>query len=62
MIRGYLEVNNDILNNYTDKQVVKYTHFSRIREDQYSEWDLQVSKRLGSGKEMLVDIRGNPIP
>jgi hypothetical protein len=23
MIRGYLEVNNDILNNYTDKQVVK---------------------------------------
>jgi hypothetical protein len=64
MMRGYLEVNNDILDDCADERAVEWysTRFGRIHEDQYGEWDLRVSKRLGSGKEMLVDMRGNPIP
>jgi hypothetical protein len=63
-VRGYLEVNNDILDDCADERAVEWysTHFGRIHEDQYGEWDLRVSKRLGSGKEMPVDMRGNPIP
>jgi hypothetical protein len=63
-VRGYLEVNNDILDDCADGRAVEWysTHFGRIHEDQYGEWDLRVSKRLGSGKEMPVDMRGTPIP
>lgn len=63
MMRGYLEVNNDILDNCADERAVEWynTHFGRIHEVQYGEWDLRVSKRLGSGKEMPVDMRGNSI-
>ncbi|KAL4942111.1 hypothetical protein BDV06DRAFT_212144 [Aspergillus oleicola] len=50
MMRGYLEVNDDILDNCADE-----------RTAQYGGWDLRVSKRLGSGKEMPVDMRGNTI-
>lgn len=64
MMRGYLEVNNDILDGCTDERAVEWysTHFSQIHEDQHDEWNFRVSKRLGSGKEMPVDMRGNPIP
>lgn len=63
MMRGYLEVNNDILDNCADERAVEWysTHFGRIHEAQYGGWDLRVSKRLGSGKEMPVDMRGIPI-
>lgn len=63
MMRGYLEVNNDILDNCADERAVEWysTHFGRIHEAQYGGWDLRVSKRLGSGKEMPVDMRRNPI-
>ena len=63
-MRGYLEVNNDIFDDCADVQAVEWysTHFGRIHEDQYGEWDLQVLERLGSGREMPVDMRGNLIP
>ncbi|KGO63856.1 hypothetical protein PITC_054820 [Penicillium italicum] len=56
MMRGYLDVNNDTLDDCADERVVEWysTHFGRIHEDQYGEWDLRVTKRLGSGKEMPV--------
>ncbi|KAJ5958268.1 uncharacterized protein N7479_005418 [Penicillium vulpinum] len=64
MMRGYLEVNNDILDDCADERAVEWysTHFGRIREEQYGEWDLRVSNLLGSGKDMPVDMRENPIP
>lgn len=63
MMWGYLEVNNDILDNCADKRAVELhsKRFGRIREAQYGKLDLWVSKRLGSRKEMPVDMRGNPI-
>lgn len=63
LIRGYLEVNNDILDDCPDKQAVEWfsNHFGRIHEAKFGPMDLRVSKRLGSGKEMPVDIRGNPL-
>ena len=63
MMQGYLEVNNDILDNCADEWAVEWysMHFGRIHEAQYGGWDLQVSKCLDSGKEMPVDMRGNPI-
>ena len=64
MMRGYLEVNNDILDDCADQRAVEWfsTHFGRIDEEQHGEWDLRISKRIGSGREMPVDMRGNPIP
>lgn len=63
MMWGYLEVNDDILNECVDEQAVDWysTHFGQIHEAQHGAWDLRVSKCLGSGKEMPVDMRGNPI-
>ena len=63
MMGGYLEVNNDILDNCADERAVEWysTNFGRIREARFGPWDRRVSKRLGSGKEMPVDMRGNPI-
>lgn len=59
---GYLEVNNDILDHCPNKQAVEWysTKFGRIREAKFGPMDRRVSKRLGSGKEMPVDMR-NPI-
>lgn len=64
MMRGYLEVNNDTLDNCADERTVEWfsTHFGRIREARHGPIDLRVSKRLGSGREMPVDMRGNPLP
>ncbi|KAJ5173531.1 uncharacterized protein N7500_001462 [Penicillium coprophilum] len=60
---GYLEVNNDILDICPDKQVVDwYSHnFGRIYEANFGPIDRRISKRLGSGKEMPIDMRGNPL-
>lgn len=63
MMTGYLEVNNDILDHCPDEQAVDWysTKFGRIREAKFGPIDRRISKRLGSGKEMPVDMRGNPI-
>lgn len=60
---GYLEVDNDILDNCQDNQAVEWysRNFGRIHEANFGPINRWVSKRLGSGKEMLVDMRGNPI-
>lgn len=64
MMVSYLEVNNEILDNCADEQAKEWysTHFGRIREAKHGPWDLRVSKRLGSGKELPVDMRENPLP
>ena len=63
LMTGYLEVDNDALDHCPDKQAVEwYSHnFGRIHESKFGPIDRRVSKRLGSGKEMPIDIRGNPI-
>lgn len=63
MMAGYVEVNNDILDNCADERTVAWysVNFGRIREDKFGPFDRRVSKRLGSRKEMLVDTRGNPL-
>ncbi|OAX80722.1 hypothetical protein ACJ72_04943 [Emergomyces africanus] len=63
MMTGYLEVNNDALDHCSDKQAVEWysTNFGRIREAKFGPMDRRISKRLGSGKELPIDMRGNPI-
>ncbi|CAG8889947.1 unnamed protein product [Penicillium egyptiacum] len=60
---GYLEVDNDILDHCPNKKAVEWysERFGRIREANFGPIDRRISKRLGSGKEMPVDMRGNPI-
>jgi hypothetical protein len=62
-MRGYLEVNNDAVDECPDKEVVEWFshHFGRKHELKFGPWDLRVSKRLGSGREMPVNMRGQPI-
>ncbi|KAJ5542194.1 hypothetical protein N7461_008197 [Penicillium sp. DV-2018c] len=64
MMVGYVEVNNDILDNCADERAVEWysVNFGRIREEKFGPFDRRVSKRLGSGKEMSVDTRGQPLP
>ncbi|PYI26881.1 hypothetical protein BP00DRAFT_419308 [Aspergillus indologenus CBS 114.80] len=63
MMNGYLEVDNDALDDCADARVVDWysRHFGRIREARFGPIDRRISKRLGSGREMPVDMRGNPI-
>lgn len=63
LMRGYLEVDNDVLNVCLDKQAADwYSHnFGRIREANFGPTDRHISKRLGSGKEMPIDMRGSPL-
>jgi hypothetical protein len=63
LMTGYLEVDNDILDHCLDKQAVEWysTNFGRIREAKFGPIDRRISKRLGSGKELPIDMRGNPI-
>lgn len=63
MMGGYLEVNNDILDMCTDEKAVQWysERFGRIREAKFGPRDLRITKRLGSGKEMPIDMRGNPL-
>jgi hypothetical protein len=60
---GYLEVNNDAVDECPDKEVVEwYSHnFGRKRELRLGPWDRRISKRIGSGREMPVDMRGHPV-
>lgn len=59
----YLEVDNGILDHCQDEQAVEqYSHnFGRIHETNLGPIDRRVSKRLSSGKEMPIDMRGNCI-
>ncbi|OAX84722.1 hypothetical protein ACJ72_00919 [Emergomyces africanus] len=63
MMVGYLGVENDILDDCWDEQVATWysTHFGRIHESKYGPFDRRISKRLGSGKELPVDMSGRPI-
>ncbi len=63
MMGGYLEVNNDVLDMCEDEQAVEWfsVHFGRKHEAAHGPWDRRVTKRLGSGKEMPVDMRRNPV-
>lgn len=60
----YLEVNNDILDHCDDARVVEWysAKFGRIREATIGPMDRRITKRLGSGREMPVDTRGNLLP
>ncbi|KAJ5854740.1 hypothetical protein N7534_007283 [Penicillium rubens] len=64
MMCGYLEVNNDILDSCRDERAVEWfsVNYGRIHEEKFGPLDRRVSKRLGSGHEMPVDMRGNPLP
>ncbi|KAJ8061414.1 hypothetical protein OCU04_009235 [Sclerotinia nivalis] len=63
LMTGYLEVDNDALDHCPDKLAVEwYSHnFGRVREAKFGPFDRRISKRLGSGREMPIDMRGNPI-
>lgn len=60
---GYLEVDNDALDHCSDIQIVDWysTNFGRAHEARFGPFDRRITKRLGSGKEMPIDMRGNPI-
>ena len=60
---GYLEVDNDVLDGCPDGRAVEWysTRFGRIREVRSGPLDRRVSKRLGSGKVMAVDMRGGSV-
>jgi hypothetical protein len=64
MMCAYLEVNNDILDRCQDERAVKWfsEKYGREHEEKFGPWDRRVSKRLGSGRELPVDMRGNPLP
>jgi hypothetical protein len=63
LMTGYLEVNNDVLDHCLSRRAVEWysTNFGRIREAKFGPLDRRISKRLGSGKEPPIDMRGNPI-
>ena len=63
MMVGYLDVNNDILDMCEDEQAVEWfsARFGRKREAVSGPMDRRITKRLGSGKEMPVDMRGHPV-
>ena len=60
---GYLEMNNDVVDERLDKEVVEWFshHFGRKHELKFGPWDRRVSTRLGSGREMPFDMRGHPV-
>ncbi|WEW58584.1 hypothetical protein PRK78_004052 [Emydomyces testavorans] len=63
LMTGYLNVNNDVLDHCADEQVVEWysLNFGRLRGAKMGPFDRRISKRLGSGREMPVDMRGDPI-
>lgn len=62
---GYLDVNNDIFDDWDilDERAKDWfsENFGRAHEEKFGPWDRRISKRLGSDKEMLVDARGNTL-
>lgn len=63
MMVGYLGLENDILDDCSDEKVLAWysTHFGRLYESKYGPFDRRISKRLGSGKELPVDMSGHDI-
>jgi len=63
MMTGYLEVEKDVLDPCPDKQAVAWysCNFGRIREAKFGPLGHHISKCLGSGKEIPIDMRGNPL-
>ncbi|KAK2797869.1 hypothetical protein FQN51_008177 [Onygenales sp. PD_10] len=63
MMVGYLGLKNDVLDDCLDEQAVTWysTRFGRIYESKHGPFDRRVSKRLGSGKELPVDMSGRPL-
>jgi hypothetical protein len=60
LMSGYLEVDNDVLDHCLDKQAVEWysANFGRIREANFGPIDRRISKRIGSGRELPIDMRG----
>lgn len=63
MLVGYLDIQNDIIDDSEDERVVAWysEHFGRIHEEKYGVMDRRVTKRLRPGKEMSHDMAGKPI-
>jgi len=63
MMVAYLDVNNDILDMCEDERAVEWVSvlFGRAHEAVSGPMDRRITKRLGSGKEMSVDMRGQPV-
>ena len=62
-IHGYLDVENDAVDDCADDAVRDWysRNFGREREAKFGPMDRRISKRLGSGKEMPYDMRRRPI-
>ncbi|KAF7125441.1 hypothetical protein CNMCM5793_001619 [Aspergillus hiratsukae] len=63
MMVGYLDIQNDIIDDSDDERAVAWysQHFGRIHEEKHGPMDRRVMKRLRPGKEMSHDMAGNPI-
>jgi hypothetical protein len=60
---GYLDVNSGTLDSCPDSHVLEWysTHFGTIHEANFGPFDRRITKRLGSKKEMPIDMRGHTI-
>lgn len=63
MMVGYLGIANDILDTCEDQQAIKWfsEQFGRAREAISGPLDRRITKRLGSQKEMPVDMSGRSL-
>lgn len=63
MMVGYLGLENDVLDDCSDEKVLTWysTHFGRLYESKYGPFERRISKRLGSGKELPVDMSGRDV-
>ncbi|KAI4127408.1 MAG: hypothetical protein LQ347_004615, partial [Umbilicaria vellea] len=63
MMVGYLDITNDVLDTCEDHPAVEWfsAQFGRGHEATSGPLDRRITKRLGSGKEMPVDMRGHPL-
>lgn len=63
MMVGYLGLENDVMDDCSDEKVLTWysTHFGRLYESKYGPFDRRISKRLGSGKELPVDMSGRDV-
>ncbi|KAI9737347.1 MAG: hypothetical protein M1834_009501 [Cirrosporium novae-zelandiae] len=63
MMVGYLDINNACVDGCLDENVVEWfsIHFGRKHEATFGPMNRRITKRLGSGREIMVDMRGDPI-
>lgn len=63
MMVGYLDIGNDILDACEDQPDVEWfsAQFGWGHEATFGPFDRRITKRLGSGKEMPVDMRGHSL-